>query len=377
MKNIAIVTRRMITGGVEKALIAMLKQFDYTEVNIDLYLENLGGELFEEIPPNVTCYKIPSVTTSSMLKHPIAAIKKIKYLCLLKKNQYSYLEQNYYASKMLLPITKKYDIAIAYHAPNTVPIFYVINQISAYNKYLWLHGDLDTNHGNEKIALKYHGMYDRVYCVSKSIKENFLYYHPDMEGKVDVFYNYIDLEEILEKSVVGKTFEDNFSGMRLLTIGRLSKQKGYDFAIQVCKKLVDKGYHFRWYICGDGDEKETLRSMISLYGLEDIFVLLGNQENPYRFLKNCDLYVQTSRFEGYCTTTNEARMLCKPVITTDVSGAREQFINEKTGWIVPFAIDDLVERIEYCFNNLSHMDLVCKELQKMKFQNKEEIKRLY
>lgn len=376
MKKIAIVTRKMITGGVERALIAMLKQFDYSMVEVDLYLENLGGELYNEVPNEVNCYKIPTVSLKTSSKHPIATLKKMHALLKTKKDKFSYADENYYASRMLLPIKKKYDIAIAYHAPNTVPVFYVIDGINATKKILWLHGDLDTNNGQEKKLYAYHSRYDQVYGVSKSIEKNFIDYHPDMIKKVSVFYNYIDISEIHRKAELGETYDDNFDGIRVLSIGRLSKQKGFDIAIEVCAELVLNNCNFRWYICGEGDERVYLEKCIEDKGLKDHFILLGNKDNPYGYLKDCDLYVQTSRFEGYCTTTNEARMLYKPVITTDVSGAREQFEDGNTGWIVPINSNDIKEKMIYCFKNLSELEVISKNLSRMEFQGKEEIKRL-
>ena len=129
MKRIAIVTRKMITGGVERALIAMLKHFDYTTVEVDRYLEALGGELFHEIPNEVNCIQIPSIHGIKSIAHPVFAAKKLNAMWRLRSGNHSYIEQCYLSSQMLMPITKEYDVAISYHAPNTVPVFYVIDGI--------------------------------------------------------------------------------------------------------------------------------------------------------------------------------------------------------------------------------------------------------
>ena len=176
-KQIVIVTRRMITGGVERALIAMLKQFDYNEVDVDLYVELEDGELYEEIPKNIQVHLLPTVHGKNAMVHPYSTIKKLMSKMKLKTKM-PYLEQNLYYSKMLLPLKKRYDIAIAYHAPNTVPVFYVINQIKAKKKILWLHGDMETNAGDEMLAIKYHSCFDQVFAVSKSVYDSFLKYHP-------------------------------------------------------------------------------------------------------------------------------------------------------------------------------------------------------
>ena len=102
-KQVAIVTRRMITGGVERALIAMLKQFDYNEVDVDLYVELEDGELYEEIPKNIQVHLLPTVHVKNAMVHPYSTIKKLMSKKKLKTKM-PYLEQNLYYSKMLLPL---------------------------------------------------------------------------------------------------------------------------------------------------------------------------------------------------------------------------------------------------------------------------------
>lgn len=363
--KIAIVTRKMITGGVEQALLAMLKRIDYSESEVDLYLESFGGELFAEIPNNVNVYLIPTVSKKQIWKHPLLALKKLEYKIFLKLNKCSYTEQCYWSHKMLLPMKKEYDYAISYHAPNTVPVYYTIDCINAKRKILWLHGDLDSNEGDNMLLYSYHSKYDKVCCVAESLRDSFLYFHPEMKERVAVVYNYVEKDVIIEKSKVGDSFEDCYDGIRILTIGRLSYQKGYDIAVEVCKKLIKDNYNFRWYICGEGEERSKIERLIEQNDLESHLILLGNKKNPYGYLKKCDLYVQTSRFEGYCTTTNEARIFRKPVITTEVSGAREQFEHGKSGWIVPIDPIQIAIQIEECLDNPNVLKYVSDSL-KMK-----------
>lgn len=377
MKKIAIVTRKMITGGVERALIAMLKQFDYTQVQVDLYLEFLGGDLFGEIPDEVNCIQIPTVRGKEAIRHPVFAARKLHAKGKLRGKKRPYIEQCYLYSRMLMPVTRQYDIAIAYHAPNTVPVFYVIDSIPANKKILWLHGDLEKNGGETQIARDYHGRYDRVFAVSRYAKDSFVKYHPEKTGQTEVFYNYVDICAIREKAVGGPTFADDYNGTRILSIGRLDTQKGFDMAIDACKKLIDRGYRFRWYVCGEGEDREKLQKMIVQHQLEDVFILLGNQKNPYGYLRDCDLYVQPSRCEGFCTTTNEARILHKPVITTAVSGADEQFEHGVTGWIVPISVQALEDQISYCLDHPEELTAIQNRMAMLSVQTEFEIDRIW
>ena len=106
MKKVAIVSKRMITGGVERALIAMLNHIDYTTTEVDLYLEALGGELFDELPKEVHCIQLPSVHWAEALSHPMFAARKLRAMLKLHYKRYSYIEQCWLSSQMLMPIRK-------------------------------------------------------------------------------------------------------------------------------------------------------------------------------------------------------------------------------------------------------------------------------
>ncbi len=364
MLHIAIVTRQMIMGGVEKALIAMLKQFDYSNVKVDLYVQRTGGSLESHLPKEVKVYELHSLKPKDIFQHPVSVIKKYRTLRVLKREKITYLTQNHLSSNILNPIEKEYDIAIAYHAPNTVPIFFVIDKIKAKKKVLWLHGDLETNGGSVPEAIQYYEKYNQVFAVSKDVYSSFIKNCPNMKDRTLLFYNFVDVEGMNALSITGSTYQDEYSGFRILTIGRLHSQKGIDIAIHVCKQLIQDHYDVRWYVCGEGEEREQLQDLIKECDLEEQFILLGNQSNPYHYLKDCDLYVQPSRYEGYCTTTNEARLLNKPVITTNVSGAEEQFINNETGWIVPIEEDAIYEQIVWCIKNTNQVRQVQEQLKK-------------
>ena len=355
-KQVAIVSKKMITGGVERALIAMLKHIDYSQMSVDLYLEQLGGKLFDELPSHVNAYQIPRVeTVRDILLHPVHTLKKILNRQKLRDSSLPYINQCHLSSSLLLPIKKKYDVAISYHAPNTIPVFYVIDSIQAKKKILWLHGDLYTNAGETAIARHYHARYDQIIAVSKHVEESFKYYHPDFSGKFCTKYNIVDADTIKQKARDNEVFQDDFHGTRIVTVGRLDAQKGIDLAIEACNQLVKKGFNIRWYVCGDGVERSRLENMISQYKLDGIFILLGHCNNPYPYIYKADLYVQPSRTEGYCTTTAEAKILRKAVITTAVAGANEQFINNVSGWIVPISSSELADKLEWCMLNESEI----------------------
>lgn len=308
--------------------------------------------------------------------HPFEVVKKIQKRKELKSKTLSYVEQCKITCDLLLSAKQSYNIAISYHAPGTLPVFYVIDKIKAKRKILWLHGDLNSNAGDSILLQEYHSKYDKVYAVSKSVQESFLKYHQDMENRTEVFYNYIDVDGIRQKAKNGETFSDNFKGTRILSVGRLDVQKGFDIAIQVCRYLITDGHNVRWYVLGEGSERDTLENMIHEYELENYFILMGNKNNPYGYIKDCDLFLQTSRHEGYGLAINEAKILHKPVITTDVAGAREQFENNITGWIVANNPESILAQIEWCLNHPKQIETVKENLKHAKLRSEENLLKL-
>ncbi len=350
MIRIAIVTREMITGGVEKALIGMLRHVDYSQAEVDLYVSKLGGELEQDIPKEVTVKKTEPLSLSFCLTHPAFLFRKVwNRLQLFRK--LSYATQCYYSSKLLKPIQGTYDIAISYHAPNTVPVFFTMDGLQADKKILWLHGELEANEGQNPKVKEYHSRYDQICAVSSDILASFDRLHPEKAGCGMVFHNYVDRSDILAKAEIAPSFLDDFQGIRLVSVGRLSYEKGFDMAVEVCRRLVDQGFDIRWYICGEGESRKSLEALIEEKELTERVLLLGNQPNPYGYIKNCDLYVQTSRTEGYGLAMTEARALKKPVITTAVSGAREQFVHGGNGWMTEISADGIYDQIVYCLQH--------------------------
>ena len=141
-------------------------------------------------------------------------------------------------------------------------------------------------------------------------------------------------------------FNDSFNGVRILTVGRLSKEKGQDLTINVLDRLKNEGYKVKWYCIGDGPEKDNYKQIIKNLKIETDYILLGSKLNPYPFMKQCDIYVQPSRHEGYCITLGEARCFDNPIVTTNFTGAKEQIKNEVTGLICDTSEEGIYKSIK-------------------------------
>ena len=229
---------------------------------------------------------------------------------------------------------KQFDAALDFHGYASFTTYYVSEKVSANLKATWIHSS-DFFDSVRKYSY-YYDKYNQVYGVSEACVTKFLDVMPHFKNKCDTFYNIILEDEIKMKAENGLGFNDDFRGSRILSVGRLSVQKGFDVAISVVAKLKAEGYDFRWYVIGEGSERENLNRLIQAYDVADRFILMGDNTNPYPYMMQCDIYVQPSRWEGYGITLAEARILHRPIVTTNFYGAREQIIDNENGIIVEF-----------------------------------------
>ena len=217
-------------------------------------------------------------------------------------------------------------------------------------KLAWVHTDLIKNNFSDSIYdtfnehIEAYKKFDNIICVSDSAREKFIKKF-GFKGNVIKINNPIMIEEIYNKSKeIG--FNDKVEGIRILTVGRLSEAKGQDMIVNVARLLKEDGFKFKWYLIGDGDLREKIDNEIKKQGLMENIILLGAKENPYPFFKECDLYVQTSRFEGYCMTLREAIIFKKPIITTDFESASEQIKDGENGIITKMNVESIYDGIK-------------------------------
>ena len=133
--------------------------------------------------------------------------------------------------------------------------------------------------------------------------------------------------------------------LRIVTVGRMVALKGYDLAVDAAEILNREGLSFKWFFVGDGVMRTEIERMISAYGLGEYIVLVGMTPNPYPYMAMADIYVQTSKFEGFCLTLNEARILNKPVISTNFSVAYNQIRDGENGLICEMKAKSIAEKI--------------------------------
>ena len=377
-KKIAIVSNnQLIVGGAEKALLEFIKGIDKNKYEITLFTLNDKGAYLDERPNEIRIVYTEYNAKNGLLKD----IKSRRYIHVIIGLYHRTMVRickdpfkKYCHSIMTADRCKDvFDCAIAYRMnyPDTGYVFY---QLKAKKKCVIMH-TIDIQKQKYSFTDNMQKM-DRIFCVSKTVEERLLNVSPCLNGKTEVIHNLYDYDEISKKS--NEEINDfDFSCINLVTVGRLSDEKGQMMVPKVCRKLIDNGYNIKWYLVGDGPLRAELEQEIKNLNVEEKIVLLGTKSNPYPYIKNCTIYVQPSFTEGYCTTTMEAKILHKPVVTTDVSGMREQFISGENGLIVEVSTDGLYGGIKQLLDNPGLIGKFVKNLDKESFNNEKELQKMY
>ena len=241
------------------------------------------------------------------------------------------------AARILYPahIKNDYDIEVAYLECASTKIMAGSTNKKA-KKLAWVHCDLrkitDEPEGFMQKTKPWYEKFDKVVCVSKSVRESFVEMYGDTPESV-IVYNTIDDEEIIKKSLEPLSTEITKNKLTLLMVGRLMPQKNYTRLLKTAKTLLNEGFDFELQIIGEGEERPTLEKYIEDNNLTESVKLLGFQNNPYPFIKNADLLVCSSNNEGFSTFVTEGLILGKTVVTTDCSGMDELLGNNEYGII--------------------------------------------
>ena len=391
MKKVLFVIDSLHCAGAEKSLTTLLSLLDYSKYDVDLQLFGYGGALEELVPKEVNILKPMEYIKFSSLSTKNAVIKslknmnfkmlssRLKFSLAIRKNNYSNAQKAriYWqkVSNVIEENNKKYDIAISY--AQGVPTFYVAEKVCAKKKLAWVNVSYKLEDEDRVFQEQFYDKYNKIVAVSDSAKNIFLETFPKYTNKLEIIYDINDADFIKKMSDQGKSYNDDYTGLRILTIGRLANQKGYDIALEACKILKEKGIEFKWYSLGIGPLKEEIEKYINENNLENNFKLLGVKSNPYPFIKDCDIYVQTSRFEGFGIAIAEARMLNKPVVTTRFDAVYNQMKDRKNGLVVDMNSQGIVNGILELINNKKLTNEIISYLKTEKKGNTEELEKFY
>jgi glycosyltransferase involved in cell wall biosynthesis len=248
---------------------------------------------------------------------------------------------------------KNYDMAFSYG--EWLSPEFVAKKVKAKKKYIWIHTDIDkAKYVDEKILLGYDSYYDKYIFVSNKSKQSAEMKYTQIRNKAYVIHNMCNDNSIIEMSKEKIDVELPGDKPILLSVANLRPEKNYLRQVEVMKVLKDRGIDLLWLCIGSTANVlllQQISKLISKYELEKEFILLGVDQNPYKYMAIADAVMVLSDFESWSLVITEAKIIGVPVIATQTSGAIEQIIDGETGVITGFNTIEIADKIQYYLSN--------------------------
>lgn len=372
-------------GGAEKSLVNLLHLLDYSKYDVDLLLFRVEGLFLKQVPEVVNILETPPSLKYSYVSLDSNAFKDFVGIkagitrlfstafCKTFLGNDKQKRWSWFYSKSIKNLPEKYDVALAYlHGEAT---YYVIDKVDAKKKIVWVHNDYNKIKGSNAFASQYFKKSDAVVSISNRCVEILKERFPDLSDKFVVLPNLTSSALIRKMAEEYMPEEYNNGKPVLLSIGRLTEQKGYDFGIDAAKILKSRGITFIWYVLGIGELEKELQHRIEDRDVEDCFKLLGVRENPYPYIQYCDIVVQPSRFEGKSVVLDETKILGKPIVVTEYATVHDQIEDGKEGMIVPMNAEGIADGIQRMLENEELQNGYSEYLKAHEYGNQDEVQK--
>lgn len=351
-KKIIFVTKALWYGGIETALVNLLKGLDPDRYDITVLLLCKERDMAARLPEYchlivadreemVSFQKPYSFARLFHLIEPSQSPSRLHRALMWMTPAVKWLENRLYIRYIRKNLPRqRYDDCIIY---SDVAAETAVRAVRAENYLMFYH------HGAMRRV--YHDTigYEKsraVICVSRVQAEKLKEFRPEFAHKVCVIHNLTDVDGIREKAKQPIPAEFSPEQFHIVSCGRVSREKGMDLAVEACATLVKQGHEdLHWWIVGGGPAEAEVRQQIARLGMEDHVTLTGMLDNPYPYIARADLYVQPSRFEGYPMTILEALCLGCPIVSTDNGGAGEILQDGEKGHRCPISAEEIAKAV--------------------------------
>ena len=382
MKKLIIVNNNLETGGVQTSLVNLLGEIK-DKYDVTLLLFYVKPEQMSRIPKNVKL-----VTINSPFKHFGSSARETKgtpfmFLARAFWVGFAKLFGQYAAVKLMLPFQKKYkgyDYAISFLHEGVRERLYggcnefVLNKIEAKQKLTWVHCDLRLRGSNMEANRKIYQKFDKIVTCSEGCRKAFLECLPEFADKTVSVRNCNDYEKI--KNLAGDGIEYDEECFNIVTVARLSQEKGIERAFEALSECVKHGFKVKYHVVGSGDGENFLKSKVDELGLEDTVVFYGNKQNPYPYIKNADLFLLTSYHEAAPMVFDEAACLGVPVLATETTSTDDMIKKCNHGIVCKNEQSDITEKLLAIVAQPQRLCEIRGKLAEEKFDNREAVSKL-
>ena len=360
-KRILIVSKAFDIGGIESALVNMANELQ-KYYQVELFVYDPTGPMKERLREDVIVLE-PSWRLRA-IGMPLRAALKSKDLSIILFRIFSTIWTKLVSNRLPIEMAIRrqdqltgYDLAVSFHQEmgrhTTASGFsrVVDRCVEAKRKVAWLHYDHDVLDLDSGYNMPFYEKMDRIVCVSRSLRDSFAAKYPHFMDKTDFCYNFIDYPALEERSAKRQRISYPSRGIICFSACRLAKEKALVRMIRCTAPVFQAHPEMLWYIAGDGPERGNIESIVSQTGLERQIILLGNQENPYPYMKNADLLLNVSYHEAAPMVFLEAKALGIPVFATKTSSAEELLKDPACAFICENSEEGIYEMFRFLTEN--------------------------
>lgn len=392
--RIIILMHYLELGGAEMALLGLLGALDPTKVEVDLFVYSHQGPLMNFIPDHVNL--LPEVGAYSVIERPMGeavcrghwgvAIGRLmaKWQCWNYRRRHPAEGDDgaimQYVGDSITPWlpninpTVEYDLCISFLTPHNIGR----DRVRARKRLAWIHTDYSTVSVNAAKEQPVWGAYDAIASISDEVTRSFLKVFPSLESKILAIENMLPEAYVMSRTDEFDAGREMTGSVKLLSIGRFCTAKNYDNVPDIARRMIESGVgNLKWYIIGYGGDESLIRSKITEARMADHVILLGKKENPYPYIKACDIYVQPSRYEGKSVTVREAQILCKPIAVTAYPTAASQIRDGIDGVIVPLDNEGCADGLARFIADKARQERIVAYLRTHDYANVSEVEKIY
>lgn len=373
----------MESGGVSKSMSSLLNTIDTERFDVDCFILAPQGIFMNSIPKgiNIISDKRTALLFSNFPKNILVLIKSgyildsflriiAAFFMLFNKGIGGWI-----LSRRIKKIDTSYDLAVDYNGQHQ--LYYLIDCIKSTKKVTFFHSDYAKWDYYYKMDKKYMPKADYIFTISDKCVQSLVDFFPEQESKIQLFEN-ISSAALIQKmasEIVTNPLTVHCS--TIITIGHVCEAKGTSLAIKAAKILKEKGTSFKWYFVGANDSQSFYEKLINENKLQAHIVFLGLRANPYPYIKQADILVHPSQFEGKSIALDEAKILAKPIVVTNFSTVNDQFTDRVNASICEMNEIDLADKIEELLTDTDLRIKYSSYLAQHKKDNISEVEKLY
>lgn len=350
MKSVMFMIPNLGGGGAEKVLTDIVNKIDRNKIKVTLILLYKDG------------VNLSNVNSNIQMKY---LTKKSKLFINVQKAFIKYIPRIYYKLK----IREKYDVEIAFLEGATTKLISNSNNKKS-KKIAWVHIDLLKKHWTKNMFFygeeeKCYENIDDIIFVSEDSKNSFENLFKSVLSRKHIIYNPVIDDEIIIKS---NKIDIQYDEFTIISVGRLTNQKGYDMLLKAHSKVV-QDHRYKLVIVGQGEDRLKLEAIIKSLNIENSVILEGFKVNPYAYIKGADVFISSSRTEGYPLVLLESICLEKPIIATNVTGNKEILNNGEYG----IMCEDNIESIELAIRSIFENPKLLEEYKNRSIKRKSQL----